>query len=393
MYSVLLNSMDQWTTLIPLTRSGAIKPGEINHLTVIATGDIFKLFINGEFVNEFQDINLPSGEVGLMLSPDCACNDYVTPQPQGISLVAESVTSKVEFDNLEIHAPEDMAPEKGSYGQLPQIQPEAGRLVFSSDRDGNRNIYTVDSSGGNLKQLTDDPAADYAPRWSPDGKKIVFVSRRDGDAEIFVMDADGSNLIQLTDNAVEDISPDWSPDGRQIIFSSKRGTNYDLYLMSARGEREEIKQITDTKDDEINPSISPNGETILFQAKRRITYGLYTMPIDDNKPKNAASNYDGHTYTDPAWSFDGQKIIHVEKSGGGGDIKVKDLKAAASDWEYVTYQGSDLYPGWSPSGNQIVFVSTRDGQSDIYIIRLNGDGIFRVTHTESVEESPDWTNP
>ena len=94
-----------------------------------------------------------------------------------------------------------------------------GRIVFTSMRDGNAEIYVMDADGGNQENLTNHPAYDAQPDWSPDGTKIAFESWRDGTGEIYVMDADGKNPIRLTDGPGGKRHPDWSPDGGKIAFS------------------------------------------------------------------------------------------------------------------------------------------------------------------------------
>jgi TolB protein len=397
-YNVAVWVSDQRNPLIKSTYSSEIKPGEFNHLTVLAEAGVFKLFINSVFVDEFKDTTLTSGDVGVTLGPQDE-PDRPNTQPQTISSTFYNSSSTAEYDNFEVLAPDDLSTEHDS-AQLPAIKPEKGTLVFASTQDGNRNIYTIASNGSGLKQLTNDPASDYAPRWSPDGKKIVFCSLRDGNSEIYVMDADGKNVTRLTNNPGKDITPDWSADGKQIIFASDRAGNYDLYLMSAQGESVAVNQLTHTLINESNPTISPDGTQILFQAKTEILYDIYRMS-SDGKHTEMLFYSDNRSYVDGNWSPDGKKIAYeYDGALNHSDIFVGTLNMTVSDLpadrSYPAVQithnnANNLFPNWSPDGKQIVYVSKTNGQTDIFIMPADGNGIFRVTHNGGNEESPDWT--
>jgi len=109
------------------------------------------------------------------------------------------------------------------FDQEPSWSPDGNRILFTSPRDGNREIYVMDSNGQGQTRLTSDAGADLNPRWSPDGDQIVFTSNRSGTYNIWVMDADGANPTQLTTDPEGDGAPDWSHDGSRIVFSSNRG--------------------------------------------------------------------------------------------------------------------------------------------------------------------------
>ena len=83
----------------------------------------------------------------------------------------------------------------------------SGVIVFDSDVDGDKDIYTMDLATGAITQLTTTAAYDGMPAWCPDGQKIVFVSARDGDTEIFIMDSDGTDQTQITFNTTQDRRP------------------------------------------------------------------------------------------------------------------------------------------------------------------------------------------
>ena len=86
-------------------------------------------------------------------------------------------------------------------------------IIFYSDRDGNREIYSIDVDGSNLTRITNNSSDDEDPRWSPDGSKIGFQSKRDGNWEIYSMNSNGTNQTRLTTNSATDAHMVWAPDG------------------------------------------------------------------------------------------------------------------------------------------------------------------------------------
>jgi Tol biopolymer transport system component len=110
---------------------------------------------------------------------------------------------------------------------FPYFSPDGRQIVFRSGRDGNHEIYLMNSDGANVRRLTDNPATDTMPSFSPDGKQIAFVSARDGDHEIYLMnlgpDGKPGALRRITESPGFDTHPVFSPDGKWIVFSSQRG--------------------------------------------------------------------------------------------------------------------------------------------------------------------------
>ena len=117
-----------------------------------------------------------------------------------------------------------------------------GRIGFISDRDGDYEIYLMNSDGSGVTQLTHNETNEITPSWSPDGRLIVFTSYRVGDREIYVMNPDGSGVRQLTHNEAHDDIPIWSPDGRHIAFMSNRDGDAEIYVMNPDGSG--VRQLT-----------------------------------------------------------------------------------------------------------------------------------------------------
>ena len=208
-----------------------------------------------------------------------------------------------------------------------------GRIVFTSMRDGNPEIYVMDADGGNQERLTNHPASDSQPDWSTDGRKIAFVSGRDGVRQIYVMDADGRNPIQLTHGLRNKRYPDWSPDGRKIAFSVD-GWDLHIAVMDADGRNRERLQ-----DGAMYPSWSPDGKQIAF--------------------------------------VDGE--IFVIGVGGQGRNKV--THDFVSKWS----------PSFSPNGRRIAYMTSHEGFGHIYVVGADGKNRVRLTHNEESHWDPAWS--
>ena len=112
-----------------------------------------------------------------------------------------------------------------------------GKIVFESGRDGNLDIYSMNSDGTGQTRLTHHEARDFQAAWSPNGGQIAFTSERTNGLSIFVMDADGANVRQLTEGPFE-VAPKWSPDGKRIAFGAMLvglGNGRQIYMMNADG--------------------------------------------------------------------------------------------------------------------------------------------------------------
>lgn len=185
----------------------------------------------------------------------------------------------------------------------PYWSPEGDQIVFVSERDGNYEIYIMNSDGTDQTNITSTEFAENQPSWSPDGSKIAFSSNEDAfGREIFVMNTDGSEKVRLTDNSKHDDEPVWSPDGSKIAYisnSSGFGLNErELFVMNADGTNK--TRLTNNSGTESAPSWSPDGSMIIFESNVDLNDEIYKINADGTGLTNLTQN--GSNDRDPDWS-------------------------------------------------------------------------------------------
>ena len=169
------------------------------------------------------------------------------------------------------------------------IRPD-GRIVFTSLRSGDLDIYTMNKNGGDVKQLTNELGYDGGPFWSADGKLIVYRAFhpetdqekadytgllkenliRPTKLDLWVMNPDGSGKRRVTDNGKANFAPYFFPGNQRIIFASNiddpRGRNFDLYAINIDGSKLERITTNDTFDG--FPMFAPDGKKLVFCSNR-----------------------------------------------------------------------------------------------------------------------------
>jgi TolB protein len=261
--------------------------------------------------------------------------------------------------------------------------PPAGRIVFSSDRDGNFEIYTAGQDGGRVARLTSHPAFDGEPAWSPDGARIVFSSHRDGDSNLYRMNADGSQLARLTDHAAMDATPAWSPDGKWIVFTSNRGGDFDIYAMQSSGSP--ATAVITGPGNQIAPAWSPDGTGLVYASDHSGALELY---VADSAGIGRPLTRGMSKVASPDWSPNGRYIAFASNAKGNYDLYL--VKPDGSGLQQVTRDKADNFqPRWSPDGKFLVFVTGRGREADIYVLAESGSAA-RVTNNKAADTAPDW---
>jgi VCBS repeat-containing protein len=274
----------------------------------------------------------------------------------------------------------------------------APKLLFTSTRDGNSEVYVMNSDGTGVTRLTTNTAADTNPVWSPDHRKIAFSSTRDGNSEIYVMNADGTAPARRTSNSVTDMSPTWSPDGTKIAFASGGGSKWDIYVVNADGTSKGPTRLTSNPNPAIyaTPAWSPDGGRIAFSSTRNGNLEIYVMPASGEICQKGgvcttATRLTTNPAIDTSPTWLGTRIAFAStRDDSNSEIYVMNADGTAST-RLTTNPASDTTPAGSPDGQRIAFASTRDDtNSEIYAMQADGTAVTRLTTNPATDTFPDW---
>jgi Tol biopolymer transport system component len=253
---------------------------------------------------------------------------------------------------------------------------------MNADGTGRRRL----ARGVTYRQISGQFVSEYraTPTWSPDGRSIAFVSDRTGSAEVYVMSADGSGQRRLTRHAKpKELA--WSPDGRMIAFGSHaRGGPRDVYVMNADGTG--LLNLTPGPGGGEALSWSPDGRKIGFRSLRDGSGEIYVVNVDGTGLRRLTHltrdpvSSGGTTWSAPAWSPDGQRILFVRIGWGNSNSEILVMNADGSRQRNLTRNPApDGDPVWSPDGRKILFVSKRDGYGEVYVMNADGSGQRNLT--------------
>ncbi len=244
------------------------------------------------------------------------------------------------------------------------------------------NINFVEGQGKIVGKITNIEMA--YPFWTPDATKIVFQSNWNGNWDIFIMDSDGSNIKQLTFKESNEITPTVSPNGMFISYVSDAIGSNQIYIMDIDGSND--KRITNNKAENIHPFWHPNENKIIFNSNRVTSSSFEIFEIDLNQRKTKRLTFNEISETFASWSPNGSKIAYVKWNDEGGNIFIMDYKSK-EELQITNHKEFDGWPIWY-GNDEIIFSSFRVEPAQIFKIEIENKTITQLTNSNEENARP-----
>ena len=282
--------------------------------------------------------------------------------------------------------------------------PTTPKILFTSRRAGNLEVYMMNPDGSEQVNLTQHPALDLQAAWSPTGEQILFVSDREGTRDLYVMDADGANVRRASKKKIEvwRTAPTWSPDSKQFAYQRKDWNRLKFGLYRGTLGEEDDEFIAKYGD----PAWSPDGSVIAGSVGHGLGARLMFINVRTREEEQPIPDEAIQWQFDPSWSAAGDRLAFAGNKHPLPAILDRDLHRAWKDKQtvyIVNRDGTGLrqlvdeagrnaeYPELSPDGSEVLYTQ---GFGALFIFKVDVNSGIRtqLTHTGG-DYGGDWFDP
>lgn len=256
----------------------------------------------------------------------------------------------------------------------------SGKIAFIGTRTGRKEVYTCDTDGENLRQLTSDNNISVGPALSPDGRRLAYTGYKSGYADIYMIDLTTGARSRIVKFPGTNTGAAFSADGSRLAMSCSKDGNPELYITTLDGG--DARRLTHTPGVESSPTWSPDGSELIYVSDAGGPPQLWRISTNGGSghPISTGFNY----CTEPNWSPDGKKVAFNVRGGGGFEAAVLELGSGSA---HVVAPADAENPVWGADSRHLIYT---DG-SALYMLDVPTGKRVRIIGGVGKISEPTWS--
>jgi TolB protein len=258
------------------------------------------------------------------------------------------------------------------------------QVVYAKKMGEGKELFISDYDGANERQLTKNKSINVSPAFAPDQQTVYFTSYEAGDPQLFRVNVTSGEIRQIGSFPGSVTAPSVSPDGKKVAAVLSKDGNHEIYVLDLQGRI--IKRVTHHRAIESSPTWSPDGRFIAFSSDRTGSPQVYITDSDGQSTRRLT--YQGGYNDSPLWSRKGDRITFVSRTPRGR-FDLASIDTSGTDYRILTELGHNENPHFSPDGKHIIFSSTRLSAGDLYTMDISGRNQRRLTR-DGKSSNPTW---
>ena len=260
-------------------------------------------------------------------------------------------------------------------------------VAFANDQTGRKEIYLIDYDGDNPRRITTDRSISILPRLSPDRKLLAYTGYKEGNPDLFLIDLERGSSRALSNEQGLNVAGGFSPDGSQMLMTLSRGRSPNIYAKTIADRA--VTRLTHHDGADSSPTFSPDASQVAFVSDRSGNPQLYILDATTLRAKRLTSM---NWCDSPSWSPTGEWIAFAGRADKLDRIDIFLVDITGNQVRQLTHgEGSNENPSWSADGRFIVFTSTRNGRSELFVMDSDGSAPHRLAEIPGSTITPNWS--
>ncbi len=304
---------------------------------------------------------------------------------EGKMLIGKRYRSRIQNMRLLFHKFTNLVVEEvtGLPGEFTAKIAFCGRVQGEQAQE----LYTCDYDGHELRQITRNRSINVSPAWSHDTNKLVYTSYRNHNPDLYMIDFTKGRETPLSQRKGINAAADWSTDDRHLTLMQRYKDHSEITIINSRSGQL-LRRLTTSPANQASPCWSPDDSRIAFVSDRSGTPHIYITAVTGG-PWQRLTTLDAYN-ADPDWSGYNDKIVFTSRIDR--IFQICTIRSDGSQYRQLTYGHSNCeVPCWSPNGRHILFTKKINKIRQLMVMDEKGRNLKQITFDKLEKKGPSWS--